>query len=275
MSTQYPVQDLDILVSDLFDAPFKSRAWSAFGWLAALGLHVFAFSTMLDHRAAQAEKERSPVEVELVAPPPPPAPPEPLPERETPPEPQAAPRMAPARAAAAPPPAPAQAGALHTAKDDPSAQAQPEPLDFTHDPNVAGFGAGVVAVGGTAAFGVKNAAPAPRQAEQGVAPAAKTSGESLTAAADLGRKPSLGESDPCRGYFPQAASDDVANASVMVTLNKSGSVSKVTLLNETPSGQGFGAAARACMQSKHFTPALDREGRPTATAIRVNVRFSR
>jgi TonB family protein len=92
---------------------------------------------------------------------------------------------------------------------------------------------------------------------------------------DLSRKPSLGESDPCRGYFPSAAADDVATAAVMVTIGKNGAVSGVRLLSESPAKQGFGAAARTCMTSKRFSPGLDRDGKPTATAIRVNIRFTR
>jgi len=93
--------------------------------------------------------------------------------------------------------------------------------------------------------------------------------------ADLSQKPRLDESDPCRGFFPQSALDDSAQVSVMVVVGKTGSVGRATVVSETPSGQGFGAAARACMSSKRFTPALDRAGSPTATAVRVNVRFRR
>jgi len=62
---------------------------------------------------------------------------------------------------------------------------------------------------------------------------------------------------------------------VLVTIAKSGAVSKVTLVSESPAGQGFGAAARTCMSRKRFTVALDREGNAAATAVRVNVRFTR
>jgi hypothetical protein len=46
-------------------------------------------------------------------------------------------------------------------------------------------------------------------------------------------------------------------------------------VSEAPSGQGFGAAARTCMLGQVFEPALDRDGRPAATALNVNVKFSR
>lgn len=266
---------VDLSVSDLFPAGIKSRALGRLGWVLALSVHAGVFGLAWQRERTRPAPERPPVEIEIMKPPPPPMPePEPPAPKPDAPEP-AAPKAAAARVAtSAPPPAPARAGALHTAKDDPAAQQSDEPLDFTHDPNVSGFGAGVVAVGGTAAVGVKGAAPSPTPASQ-PASAARAAGEALTAAADLGRKPTLGEADPCRGYFPRDALDDSATASVLVVVGKTGAVSKVSLISETPSSQGFGAAARACMSSKRFTPALDREGRPTATAIRVNVRFVR
>jgi hypothetical protein len=61
----------------------------------------------------------------------------------------------------------------------------------------------------------------------------------------------------------------------MVTITKSGAVSAVQLLSESPPKQGFGSAARACMAGKRFSPGLDRDGKPAATAIRVNIRFVR
>jgi TonB family protein len=170
---------------------------------------------------------------------------------------------------------PARAGALVTAKADPVTPQAEGPVDFTNDPSALGFGSGVVAVGGKADFGKQGALPSP-VAGVGRTPAGRgTVADALTPVADLGRKPSLGESDPCRGFFPRGAVDDVASASVMVVVGKSGAVASVRLLSESPPTQGFGAAARTCMRGKRFTPALDRDGRPAATAIRVNVRFSR
>jgi hypothetical protein len=278
MSPDLPLQNLDSLVSDLFAPARASRALSSLGVLLAISLHAAGFGLALSQRGEKSPPARAPIEVELPRQPEPPAPhPPPAPEPEaklT--EPQAPARSAPARVAASPPPAAARAGALHTAKDDPSVQPQPdEPLDFTHDPSVVGFGAGVVAVGGTARFGAKDAAPRAEQAKASVEKGPRSTGDAVTAAEDLGRKPVLGVADPCHGYFPPQASDDVASASVMVVIGKTGSVSNATVISENPRGQGFGAAARTCMKSQHFTPALDREGRPTATAIRVNVRFTR
>ncbi|HET9953232.1 MAG TPA: energy transducer TonB [Polyangiaceae bacterium] len=275
MSTRASAPRLNPLVADLFPVSSSSGVRSSLGWLLAVSLHAGIFGLALGRHAAQAKSERPPVEVEFVQPPPPAPPPEPEPLRPESPEPPTVAHAQPAKAPAAPAPAAARAGALHTAKADAAPPAADDPLDFTHDPNAMGFGGGVVAIGGTASFGAKGALPTANPAPPAPGQARRGTGEALTLAADLGRKPSLGESDPCRGYFPRNASDDSATASVLVVIGSSGAVSKVTLLSENPSSQGFGAAARTCMQSKRFVPALDRAGRPTATAIRVNVRFTR
>ena len=276
MSAQLARQ-MDQLVFDLFERSFKSRFLNWSGWALALSIHAGLAGLAVRHHAVTKERERPPLDIEFVAPPPEaapvvPPPPEPkAPERE--PEVKTMPLAQAQRSAPAAAPA-ARAAALHTAKDDGKTPDSDDPLDFTHDPNVVGFGAGVVRVGGTAAVST-SAGPA---AAPKVAPVAGTgvgSGDALTAAQDLGRKPSLDESDPCRGYFPRDALDDMATAAVMVVIARNGSVTKANVVSESPRSQGFGAAARACMLSKHFSPALDRDGKPTATAIRVNVRFSR
>jgi hypothetical protein len=178
---------------------------------------------------------------------------------------------------AAAPPAAARAGALHLASATaaPSQQAD-EAVDFTTDPNGTTYGGGVVAAFGKADFGAPGARAV---ASPGTTPNApvtgKPKGEGLVAVSDLSRKPQLPSSDPCRGFFPNAAQDDAGDVAVMVTLNKSGRVSSSQLLSENPRGQGFGAAARTCLASQAFTPALDRDGNPAATAIRVNLHFSR
>ncbi len=263
------------LISEIFDQAAPRRVLTVLGWGVALGAHLLAAGLAMSEQRDVARPE-PPLEVEL-APPPPPAP-----MVTPPPAPAAAPveeraaTKAPVAKAAAAPPEPARAGALLTAKDDPSEPpSASEPVDFTNDPSALGFGSGVVAVGGKAQVGLAGArpSPAPASGSSGLAP--RATGETLTPAANLSQKPRLNESDPCRGYFPAGARDDVATAAVMVTIGRSGSVSSVQLLSETPPQQGFGAAARTCMAGKRFSPGLDRDGKPTATAIRVNIRFAR
>jgi len=264
------------LVTQIFADAASPRAWSVLGWGVALGAHALALGLALaeQHRPAPPPPV---MEVELTAPePPPPPPPVPEPAPVAEPAARAAERVENVKAAAAPP-EPARAGALLTAKADPApSPANDEPVDFTNDPSVLGFGSGVVAIGGKAQVGADNARPSSAPASTGVnGVAPRATGEALTPASDLSRKPALGESDPCRGYFPSRATDDVANAAVMVTIGKSGAVSNVRIVSESPAGQGFGAAARTCIGSKRFSPGLDRDGNPTATAIRVNIRFMR
>lgn len=262
---------LSAFVGEVFERARPGRAWGALALGLALGGHVVA-AVMAPHAPAPEAPSPPPLEVEL-APPEPPAPPLPTPE---PAAPALAPRAepAPARAQAAAP-EPARAAALITAKADPPATPNAdEPVDFTNDPNVLGFGSGLVAVGGKAAVGLQGAAPSATPAAL-PARAAGPVGDGLTPASNLSRKPSLGESDPCHGFFPNGAASDAATAAVLLTIGKSGAVSSVKLISESPSQQGFGGAARACMASKRFSPGLDRDGNPTATSIRVNIRFRR
>lgn len=257
-------------VLELFERARPRRALAAMSWIVAVGAHVLAAGLALGE-VRPAPTPLPAIEVELARPEPPPLA-EPLPPADPP---RSADPLPAVRAAAAPP-QPAKVGALLTAKADlPAAPATEEPVDFTNDPSTVGFGSGVVAIGGRAAHGSAQARPAV-VAGNGSAPTGRAAaGDGLTPVSDLSRKPSLGEGDPCRGYFPSGAVDDSASAAVMVTIGKNGSVSNVRLLSETPPQQGFGAAARACMSSKRFSPGLDRDGKPAATAVRVNVRFTR
>ena len=265
--TQMP---LDSLVGELFGRASRRHGLVTVGWVLALGSHAAAALLFVSrHEARAVERTPPPVEMEFVAPPEPPPPPE-----------AAAPEQAkatPAQVAAPASPAAARAGALHLAKPDAAPAQQPEEaVDFTTDPHGASYGGGVVAVGGTAALGAVGARVVP---VGGTAPAAPVNarpvGDALTPASDLSRKPRLPGGDPCHGFFPNAAQDDVGDVAVMVTIAKSGRVSQTQLLSESPRGQGFGAAARTCLASQAFVPALDRAGNAAATAIRVNLRFSR
>ena len=259
---------LDSLVGELFKRAARGRGLVAFGWVLALGSHAAAALLFATHHEAAAPERTPPaVDVEFLSPPPA----QPLNE----PAPPAPSKGVPTRASVAAPPAAARAGALHVASASAApAQQTEQAVDFTTDPNGASFGGGVVAVGGSAAFG----APSARvTAVSGTAPLAppRPAGEALTPVSDLSRKPQLPATDPCRGFFPAAARDDEGAVVVMVTIAKSGRVLNTQLLSETPPGQGFGGAARTCLASQHFIPAQDREGNAASTAIRVNLRFTR
>jgi TonB family protein len=271
MSSQAVSAPVTQLVRELFDQRASRGAWTLLGWGVALGAHLLAASLALtEHRLTP--RAQPPLEVELAPPEPAPPPPVALP---IPAEPRVAEHL-PVAKAAAPAPEPAHVGALVTAKADPAPSPNAdEPVDFTNDPGALGFGSGIVAIGGKAEVGTAHAVAGPRAATGTAGLAPRATGEALTPASDLSQKPSLGEGDPCRGYFPAAASDDVATAAVLVTIAKSGAVSDVQLLGESPPKQGFGAAAKACMASKRFTPGLDRDGNRARTAIRVNIRFVR
>lgn len=237
------------------------------GVLALLAHGVFGLVAV--NRPPAAALAPPPVEVEMTfrEPPPPSPEPEPLPEA---PEPPRAEAPKPVTAKLAPPPPAARAGAVLTAKPE-AAAANTEPFDFTSDPNSTVYGSGVVAVGGTATHGLAGA----RVGGEGKAPAPAPRGDGLTSVSDLSQRPRLRLADPCRGFFPDAARADVATVSVRVVIGKSGKVSQAQIVSESPKGQGFGAAARACMLAQVFVPAQDQEGNAAAVALPVNVRFSR
>ncbi|HEY0467683.1 MAG TPA: hypothetical protein VGC79_25960 [Polyangiaceae bacterium] len=262
---------LDSLVGELFGRAARKSRLVTVGWVLALGSHAAAALPFASHgKPAALERIRTPVDVEFVAPPEPPPPP---PEA---PQPEEA-KAAPPRVATAAAPAAARAGALHLAKPETApAPQQEEAVDFTTDPHGASYGGGVVAVGGTAAFGAASARAVPLGGNAPLAPlTARPVADALTPVSDLSRKPRLPGGDPCHGFFPRAALDDAGDVAVLVTIAKSGRVLATQLVSESPRSQGFGAAARTCLASQTFVPALDRAGNAAATAIRVNLRFSR
>jgi hypothetical protein len=229
------------------------------------GLGLFAVT-----REPAAALPPPPVDVELAYREPPPPEPEKAPDLVK--EPVKEPVAPRPLAKAAPPPPAARAGAVLTRAPDPTpSPADAEPFDFTSDPNSQVYGSGVVAVGGTATHGLAGA----RVGGTGVAPVRAVVSDGLTPASDLSQKPRLREADPCRGYFPETARDDVAVASVRVVIGKDGKVANASVVSEAPVGQGFGAAARRCMLEQIFMPALDRDGGNAATSLNVNVKFSR
>lgn len=197
------------------------------------------------------------------------------PEPEPTPQPVARERVAPVPAAAAqePPPA-AHAGALLTATAEPAPGAAP--VRFVSDPSGTSFGFGVVARGGTAERGAIGAAaggqglpsetPTPRRGAEGPA---------ITPASELSRPPRLEQEDVCRGHFPAASQADQGVVTLRVVVQPSGAVSRVSVERETPANEGFGPAARLCLRTARFTPALGVDGGPTTAAARVTIRFSR
>jgi protein TonB len=210
-------------------------------------------------------------EIELAPPPPPPAP---VPEAEPPLRPADAPAPAAPRSA---PPAAARAGALLTRKDDaPPKPTDPEPVDFVTDPNGTSYGSGVVARGGTADHGAPGAVAgvpsAPAVAQRASAPAP---GDAITPASDLSRAARLTVSNPCRGLYPNEASNDSGDVSLSLVVAATGQIRIVSILSESPPGQGFGRAARACMLAHRMDPAIDKTGAAVTSVASVIVHFSR
>jgi protein TonB len=208
-------------------------------------------------------------EVEL---PPPPPPPEPAKVAAPEPEESEAPT---AKPTAAPPPQAARAGALLTAKESAPSAKNDELVDFVTDPGGTSYGSGVVARGGTADHGAHGASAAGVGSTPAPTRAAAPPGDGLVLAANLSRRATLNEPDACAGFYPSEADVDSGVVTLTVVVRADGNVTSTAVLSETPSGQGFGKAARACLQRKHFEPSLDRAGNVVAAATSIRLRFSR
>ena len=100
-------------------------------------------------------------------------------------------------------------------------------------------------------------------------------GDGIVPAASLSRPARLQGDDPCGGFYPNEATADSGSAAVSLVVLPSGKVARASVASESPSGQGFGAAARRCLTASSFTPALDKSGRSVAAEVTVRVRFSR
>jgi periplasmic protein TonB len=249
-----------------FVAPERgARGRTAVATVAALLAHGALIALAFNHSPA-ARALVTTTEVELLPPAPPPA--EPPPPSAPEPEPvkpvvARAPRAPRAPAPVEPEPPPAAAAApLRVAEEN--AKVSSEPVRFVTDPNGASFGYGAVARGGSGA-GAGSSGPR----VEGPAPS------SLAEPGSLSRPPRLQEREPCRGFFPPTARVDRGEVALKLRVERDGSVRSLTVEREEPLGQGFGFAARDCLRSKRFSPALNRAGQPVAVMAPISVRFSR
>jgi protein TonB len=234
----------------------------------AVGLHV-ALAIFTPKNAPAARHVAPSMEIDLVPPPAPTHEPEPLPSPSPTDVAPSTPKMAPSPTAA-----PARAGHLLTAEPTAVTPPSAEPLDFVTDPRGADYGFGVVARGGTA-IGAGVAAPVSSALPSATASAPASIGKGLVPASDLSERPRLAADDPCSGYYPPDATVDVASVLVRVVVESSGKTRSVQLLEESPSGQGFGQAARTCLTRQHWSAARDKDGNAVPTASSVRVRFQR
>ena len=91
-----------------------------------------------------------------------------------------------------------------------------------------------------------------------------------------GRAPGLlAMHNPCTGYFPATASVDHGAVQIHVHVDATGHTRGARVLNEMPSGQEFGRAARACAAALRFVPASDRLGSPIAGEAKLELSFTR
>ena len=200
-----------------------------------------------------------------------------VPERPAPPRPEpATPPTAPESVShvATSPKVVARAQNVLVAKPDPIAPPANEPVDFVTDPNGHGFTGSVVARGGTGRGepGAQALARGPASSGPTLPPPRPKS--DITPPADLSRRPNMAGGG-CGGYYPRQADADSATVTAIVVVGPRGSAERVSLAGESPTGQGFGAAARACLRQSRFNPGLNKAGRAVKAVATVRVRFTR
>jgi len=172
-------------------------------------------------------------------------------------------RAAPAassKAAARAPPAlqsPPQAESALAASPEPELA---EPVDFTSNDFVIGARS-IYAGRPSGADATKADTPSPAFAAE---------------ASDRSRRASVLGSDEWQCPFPQEANDDQidhAVVSLRVDVDANGGVRQLAIVEDP--GHGFAREALHCARSKHWSPALDRAGNPSAGTLTVHIRFER
>lgn len=221
------------------------------------------------------ERLKRTMDLDLEEPPPPPEPePEPPPEPEPvkPVEPPPAVKAPAPTPAPEPPPPAAQAGRVLAAEPDPN-----EPLDLTGNTFVTGTGdryvGGVTASAGTGQKPTNNRGAAVNGVEggKGTTPAPAYQGVDLSRPAKwIG-----GRLQNC-GFPPEAdvAQINYMKVGIVVTIDASGKPTSVSSVGGDP-GYGFFERARRCALADKFEPARDKAGKPMATTLKMNVRFTR
>lgn len=170
----------------------------------------------------------------------------------------------------------ARAGNLLTAKDDAPTPAGTEPVDFVTDPNGSSYAGGVVARGATGGHGSTGTSLRPGSATKTeTAKGGTVRKREVAPAPVLSRAASLASGTNCAGYYPRGADADSAIVSLVVVVDSNGNTIRMSVASESPAGQGFGSAARACIGTGRFRPALDEAGRAVKSSTRVRVRFTR
>jgi protein TonB len=174
------------------------------------------------------------------------------------------------------PKAAARAPNVLVAKPEAAPPAAEEPVEFVTDPNGGSYQGSVVARGGTGSGEPGARALVKGPAAPGIRRAAPPRPKSdITPPSDLSRRPTMLPGSGCGGYYPRQADADSAVVTVIAVVGASGSAERLSLSSESPSGQGFGGAARACLRQSRFSPALDKSGRPVKAVATVRVRFTR
>jgi protein TonB len=195
---------------------------------------------------------------------------------EPPPPPPVEPEVKPEPAAPAlhhahePAPAPAQAAKVLTQEPNPD-----EPVDLTGNTIVQGnaesYAGGFTSANGKSANAVHNV-PAPTGVPAGTGTPQAAVG---AAGPDRSRRASVGETQWNCPFPPEADTAQIDEAYVLLQVDVSADGTPSDVRVVTDPGNGFGREARPCAMRRRYSPALDHDGTPIASTIKVRVSFTR
>ena len=101
-------------------------------------------------------------------------------------------------------------------------------------------------------------------------------GSGAGAAGRGGRGPILmAFANPCAGYFPSGAAVRHGEVEVEVEVGEDGRTAHTRVQVESPRGEGFASAARACASHLRFTPAQSEGGVAVRGRARLRLNFDR
>lgn len=89
------------------------------------------------------------------------------------------------------------------------------------------------------------------------------------------RPPRIPRLDRCLDLYPRKANANEATVIVAVDVAADGSVLTIEILSEEPSGQGFGASARSCLERQTYLPAHDVAGTPIPARLKLRIHSTR
>jgi protein TonB len=156
-------------------------------------------------------------------------------------------------------------------------------LDLTDQGFISGqgdrFAGGVTAATGTSKTAVRNRAARPGGVRGGRGTKPTKGTAHVRRGPDLSRPPKVLDMAILQSCpFPPESDVEQTNlayVNVAILVGTNGKAESVSLLSESPAGQGFGREARRCALRVRYESGLDRTGNRSPQSIHVRFRFTR